>query len=308
MSIPGYQTFMLPLLGLASDGNVHTATDAIEAIATKYAISPEEREQLLPSGRGQLFYNRVHWALTYLRHAKLLESAGRAKFQITERGQDVLRREPTFVDRKFLMQFEEFRAFVGGAQKTTTSADDSAVATPEPPDSLSPEERLETTYRELRHEVEAELIERLRTGSPLFFERAVLSVLLGMGYGGSRLDAARHLGKSGDEGLDGVINEDKLGLDKIYVQAKRYRDTVDQAQVREFAGSLDGAHARKGVFITTSNYAPGAREWVTKIDKSIVLIDGPDLARHMVDHEIGVQRKAEFRLYRVDDDFFEVTD
>ncbi|MBF8290995.1 MAG: restriction endonuclease, partial [Chloroflexi bacterium] len=223
MPIPGYQLLMLPVLMIASDGEIHAADEAIEALASEFKVTAEERNEPLPSGRGLLFYNRVHWALTYLRQARLLESAGRAKFKITARGQDVLQSKPSVLDRKFLTQFAEFRAFIGGAHKVGVVAGIDGSPPVESHDALSPEERLETTYRELRQEVEAELIDRLRTGSPLFFERAVLSVLLGMGYGGSRVDAARHLGKSGDEGLDGVINEDKLGLDKIYVQAKRYK-------------------------------------------------------------------------------------
>jgi restriction system protein len=299
--IPDYQTMMLPILRLAADGEVHGADEAIGHVAELFSVTPDERLELLPSGRTPLLNNRTHWALTHLRHARLLESAGRGKFRITERGREVLADDPQRIDRKFLSRYKEFQEFLGGGART-------AERKPATQDQLTPEERLEATYRDLRHEVEQDLLERLRTGSPLFFEKAVLAVLLGMGYGGSRADAAHHLGKPGDEGLDGVINEDKLGLDKIYVQAKRYAAPVDQEKVRGFAGSLDGAHARKGVLITTSTFAPAARDWVAKIDKAIVLIDGPELARHMVDHEIGVQRRGEFHLYRVDDDFFEAVD
>jgi restriction system protein len=307
VSIPGYQTFMLPLLQLSADGDIHTSTEAIENLAAAYSISPEERKQLLPSGRGQLFYNRVHWALTYLRHAGLLQAAGRARFQITERGRSVLREAPSSIDRHYLTRYPEFLEFLG-ASPAADSTRTVPAATADTADLLNPDERLEAVYRELRLDVERDLIERLQSGSPLFFERAVLAVLVGMNYGGSRADAAEHLGRPGDEGLDGVINEDRLGLDKIYVQAKRYTSPVGQDAVRGFAGSLDGAHARKGVFITTSTFAPTAREWVARIDKTIVLIDGPELARLMVDHEVGVQRKAEYRVYRIDDDFFETTD
>ncbi len=300
MPIPGYQTLMLPILELAGDGTVHTSAEAIEHVAAKFDISPEERSQLLPSGRTPLLNNRTHWALTYLRHARMLDRAGHGRFQITDRGRQVLSHPPPQFDRAFLSQFAEVREFMG------VGVADAVISAPEAsPTGVTPEEELESVHRALRAQVEQELLERLRSGSPLFFEKAVLAVLIGMGYGGSRASAAEHLGKPGDEGLDGVINEDALGLDKIYVQAKRYSSQVGQEQVRSFSGSLDGAHARKGVMITTSTFSPDAVRWVKSIEKQLVLIDGAQLTRFMVEHEVGVQRKAEFHLYRVDDDFFD---
>jgi len=298
--IPGFQTLMLPVLKLAGDGHTHTSIEAIEQVATQFAITAEERAVMLPSGRSPLLYNRTHWALTYLRHAELLQSEGRGKFRITERGLGVLKQNPKTIDRHFLAQFPGFDVH-GGWTTVTSEMETLAPAQA----SLSPEELLEATHAQLRGEVESELLERLRNGHPTFFEKAVLDVLVGMGYGGSRLDAAKHLGGTGDEGLDGVINEDRLGLDKVYVQAKRYKATVGRPDVQSFAGSLDGAHARKGIMITTSAFSPDARVFVGKIEKTIVLIDGPQLASYMVQYEIGVHRKAEYRLYRIDDDFFE---
>jgi len=298
--IPGFQTLMLPVLTLAGDGHIHTSIEAIEHVASEFGVTAEERAVLLPSGRSPLLYNRTHWALTYLRHAELLQSEGRGKFRITERGLGVLMQKPKVIDRQFLAQFPGFDQHGGW---TSTSAMPETLAPAE--SSLSPEELLEATYAQLRGEVEGDLLERLREGNPTFFEKAVIDVLVKMGYGGSRADAGQHLGKSGDEGLDGVINEDRLGLDKVYVQAKRYKDTVGRPEVQAFSGSLDGAHARKGVMITTSTFSPDARNFVAKIEKQIVLIDGIALVRHMVDNEIGVHRRAEFRLYRVDDDFFD---
>ncbi len=299
MAIPDYQTLMLPLLRLAGDGGIHSTTEAIDHVALAFATTPEERAQLLPSGRTPVLNNRTHWALTYLRHAGMLERAGHGKFRITDRGRQILANPPPVFDRAYLAHFPEFREFLG------VSGESPAGGAIEPRATLSPEERLEAVYRDLRSEIEHELLERLRSGTPTFFERAVLDVLTGMGYGGSREQAQRHLGRPGDEGLDGVIDEDPLGLEKVYVQAKRYADPVGQEKVRSFAGSLDGAHARKGVLITTSTFSPDARRWVEKIEKHVVLIDGAQLARYMVDYEIGVQRKAEYRLYRLDDDFFE---
>jgi restriction system protein len=299
MPIPAYQTLMLPVLEFASDTQTHTSLEAIEHVATQFAVTAEERAVLLPSGRGHLLYNRTHWALTYLRHAGLLQSEGRGKFRITERGLGVLKQNLKSIDRKFLAQFPGFDEHGTWVASAVPEALAPAQA------SLSPDELLEATHAQLRQEVESDLLERLRQGNPTFFEKAVIDVLVGMGYGGSRIDAGQHLGKSGDEGVDGVINEDKLGLDKIYVQAKRHKDTVGRPEVQAFSGSLDGAHARKGVMITTSVFSPDARSFVAKIEKRIVLIDGAELVRHMVDHEIGVQQKAEFRVYRVDEDFFE---
>jgi restriction system protein len=302
MPIPAYQTIMLPLLELAGDDRTHTSLEAIEHIAGLYRVSAEERKQLLPSGTSPLLNNRTHWALTYLRHGGLLQSEGRGKFRITPRGLDVLKARPAAIDKALLSQFPGFNEFAYGPGATSGKApspvSDSA--------GLNPEEALEATYREIRKGTESDLLERLRIGDPTFFEKAVLDVLVGMDYGGSRADAARHLGRSGDEGLDGVINEDELGLDKIFVQAKRYKRTVGREDVAAFAGSLDSAHARKGVMFTTSTFSPDAQAFVAKIEKRIVLIDGESLVRLMVDHGIGVQTKAVFRLYRVDDAFFDI--
>ncbi len=292
---------MLPVLRLAGDGDIHTSVEAVEHLARLFAITPEERAQRLPSGLQPLIYNRTHWALTYLRRASILESAGRGKFRITERGRGILGKPPPRLDLAFLAQYPEVRAFMGKGEAGLAAPLARSVLEA----TLSPEEELEAVYRTLRAELELELVDRLKTGSPLFFEKAVLAVLTGMGYGRGQTNAAQHLGRPGDEGLDGVINEDALGLDKIYVQAKRYADRIGQEQVRSFSGSLDGAHASKGVMITTSTFSPEAYRWVERIEKRLVLIDGAQLARYMVDYEIGVHLKAQFRMYRVDDDFFD---
>lgn len=299
MPIPQYQAIMLPVMELASDGQTHSSLEAIEHVASAFAITDEERQQLLPSGRTALLNNRTHWALTYLRHGGLLQSDGRGKFKITPRGQDVLAREPTVIDKAILSEYPGFDAFAFGPSVSPQPSSGSAPA------ALNPEESLEATYLQIRRGVEKELLDRLLSGSPTFFEKAVIDVLVGMGYGGTRTNAAQHLGKSGDGGIDGVINEDRLGLDKIYVQAKRYAGTVGSPQVQAFAGSLDGVHARKGVMITTGSFSPEARAFVEKIEKRIVLIDGGQLVTHMVENEIGVQAKSSYRLYRVDDDFFD---
>lgn len=305
MAIPGYQIYLLPVLELARDGATHTTQEAIEAMAIRFGLSADERKQMLPSGRTRLFNNRVHWAVTYLKHALLIEAAGHGKFTVTDRGRELLKTQPKAIDRRFLLsRYPELRAFVGGGSHGEPQSTPVPIA-PTETGELSPEETLESIHSQLRTQTEMELLDRLRNGSPTFFEKAVLEVLVGMGYGGSRVDAAEHLGGTGDEGLDGLINEDRLGLDKIYVQAKRHRATVGRPDVQSFAGSLDGAHARKGIMITTSSFSPDARAFVSKIEKTLVLMDGSALAKYMVQYEIGVQRKAEYRLHRIDDDFFE---
>lgn len=300
MPIPGYQPMMMPILRLAADGQVHTSTEAIELIARTFAVTDDERAQLLPSGRTRLLNNRVHWALTYLRHARLIEQVGRGQFQVAERGRSVLADPPAILDRTFLSRFPEVLEFMGASGSRETLISGAVEVSPQ-----SLEEVFENAYRDLREEVERDLLDRLLSGTPAFFEKACLAVLIGMGYGGSNATASQHLGRPGDEGLDGVISEDALGLEKIYVQAKRYLNPVSQEQVRSFAGSLDGAHARKGVMITTSTFSPEAMRWVERVEKQLVLIEGKQLARFMVDYGVGVQRKATFALYRVDEDFFE---
>jgi len=308
--LPDYQTLMKPLLVFAADGQVHTGAEAVEHIAQLFNLTPSERAQLLPSGRTRVLNNRTHWALTYLRHAALLGSEGHGKFRITERGRILLKVDPARIDKSLLVsRYPEIIDFIGGSKsKAQPAPSPTPSEAPEVESKLSPEEQLEASYRILRSELEHALIAKLKAGSPEFFERAVLDVLISMGYGGSRAEAAQHVGKSGDGGIDGVINEDKLGLDKVYVQAKRWEGVVGRPIVQTFAGSLDSEHARKGILITTSSFSADARTYVRNLEKRIVLIDGDELGRHMVDYEVGVQRKGSFTVYRMDEDFFEDAD
>ena len=300
MPIPDFQSIMLPLLELAVDGAEHRSADVDAALADRFGLTHEERTQLLPSGRQATFSNRLLWASSYLRNARLLESMGRGRFRITDEGRSALAQKPTRIDIKFLMRYPVFVAFRTGAGKTP------GTAAPVTPVEQTPEEAFEFAYRSLRATVEQDLLERIRKIPPFRFERLVLQLMLAMGYGGPQDGAGHVTSMSGDEGVDGVINEDRLGLDTIYLQAKRWEAQVGRPIVQAFAGSLDGKHARKGVMITTSTFSADARAFVKSIEKRIVLIDGAELARLMFDFGVGVAEAARpYVLKRIDLDFFE---
>lgn len=314
MPIPDYETAMLPLLRLAADKKEHRFRDAVEQLAAYFELSDIERAEMLPSGTAPLFDNRVGWARTYLKQAGLLESPKRGFLKITDRGRTVLASEPYRVDVSLLDQFEEFRDFrtrrrEGTGSGTTTPPADVAVvknsSAQDLPSDQTPEDILASAYRRLRKDLEIELLEQVKSASPAFFERLVIDLLVSMGYGGSRQDAGRAIGKSGDGGIDGIIKEDKLGLDVLYVQAKRWEGTVGRPEIQKFAGALQGQRASKGVFITTSTYSKDAIEYVDVINSKIILIDGERLAGLMVDHNVGVSTIGRYELKRLDNDYFE---
>lgn len=314
MPIPDYESAMLPLLRLAADGAEHRFRDAVEHLATHFHLSDAERAEMLPSGTAPLFDNRVGWARTYLKQAGLLESSRRGFFRITDRGRQVLARNPYRIDVSFLDEFAEFRAFRSRRREGTSEVPSvqSVGATPpvapsvlELPRDQTPEDLLASAYRRLRSDLEIELVEQVKAASPAFFERLVIDLLVAMGYGGSRQDAGRAIGKSGDGGIDGIIKEDKLGLDVIYVQAKRWEGTVGRPEIQKFAGALQGQRAAKGVFITTSSYSREAVEYAEIINSKIILIDGEELAGLMIDHNVGVSTVGMYELKRIDNDYFE---
>ncbi|AEI69101.1 restriction endonuclease [Corallococcus macrosporus] len=301
MPIPDFQSAMLPVLRLAQDGKDHTLGEAVEAIAVEFKATAEERNELLPSGRQRRIHNRVGWAKTYLQKAGLVEPNGRGRFRITSRGQEVLQRKPNRIDMKFLEQFPEYNAFAALRH-------DAAEAEPSTPELSSatetPEEILEESYQELRRRLADELLERIKACDPKFFEKLVVDLLVAMGYGGSRKDAGQAVGQSGDEGIDGIIKEDRLGLDVVYIQAKRWTNNVGRPVVQAFTGSLEGQRARKGVLITTSDFSREARDYVKQIEKKIVLIDGVELAKLMIDHGVGVTEVATYTVKKLDLDYF----
>lgn len=299
MAVPDFQTLMLPLLKMADDQQEHSLSEAIEGLADQFALSDEDRKELLPSGRQARFDNRVGWALTHLRKSGLLEGTGRGRYKITERGLNVLHANHPSLSIKFLKQFPEFIEF---RKRQDNKPDDDEEDEAEP--QQTPEEILEASYQNLRRNLAQELLERVKKCSPRFFENLVVDLLVVMGYGGSRKDAGQAVGQSGDGGIDGIIKEDKLGLDAVYIQAKRWENTVGRPVVQAFAGSLEGQRARKGVLITTSQFSPDARDYVSRIEKKIVLIDGEQLTQFMIEHGIGVAEVATYTVKKMDQDYF----
>ncbi len=305
MPVPEYQEFMLPLVKLASDGQEHKIADAIDALADQFGVEEKDREIMLPSGTQTRLYNRVTWALTYLTKSLLLEKTARGRFKLAPRGADVLKKNPQRIDNAFLAQFDEFRAFKQKKAKSAmvvAATDDKGVGEVEA--SLTPLERVEVGYNELREALADELLSRVRSMKPKAFEQLVVDVLVAMGYGGSHLDAAQVVGKSGDGGIDGVIKEDRLGLDMVYVQAKRHTNDVGPAAIREFVGSLGEHKASKGVFITCGGFTSGATEAAAKAHHRIVLIDGDQLAEYMIDNGVGVADYRAYTVKKLDSDYF----
>ncbi len=299
MSIPDFQSVMLPLLQLLGDGEEQTTARAIERLSDQFALSDAERKETIASGRQGLFANRVHWAFTHLSKARLIDRTGRGRVRIADRGREILTETPARVDMRRLASYPEYVAFQRGASRPDRS--EQTVL----PREQTPEETLEASYRSLRSLLAAELLDRIGCCPPSFFERLVVDLLVAMGYGGSRADAGQAVGRTGDDGIDGIIKEDKLGLDVVYIQAKRRTGTVGRPEVQAFAGSLEGQRARKGVFLTTSRFTADARDYVTRIEKRIVLIDGQELGELLIDHGIGVADVETYRIKRIDADYFD---
>ena len=298
MTIPDYQSIMLPLLELTADGSEHSLREAIESLSSQLGVSEDERRELLPSGRQPTFDNRVGWARTYMKKAGLLESTRRGYFRITKRGLDVLDQQPAQIDTAYLRQFPEFVEFQTPKQR------DKEEIQLKLDESTTPEEEIESAYQKLRDDLSTELLEMVKGSSAAFFEQLVVDLLVAMGYGGTRKDAGQAIGRSGDGGIDGIIKEDRLGLDIVYLQAKKWDSTVGRPEIQKFAGALQGQRARRGVFITTSTFTTGAQEHVSRIDSKIVLIDGETLAQLMLDFDLGVTTVATYRLKRIDSDYF----
>jgi restriction system protein len=305
MSIPDFQTLMLPVLREAASGEVRIS-DVIERLANEFNLTPEERSHLLPSGRQTTFANRIHWAKSYLGKAGLIELTRRAHFRITGRGQSVLTSPPDKIDIRFLSQFDGFQAFREGQEETeavSEQQDAEAAST-----NLTPDEVMRAASRQLEAALASELLQRVMAGTPAFFESLVVRLLFAMGYGGTVNDIDKALvGKSGDGGVDGVIDQDPLGLDRIYVQAKRYADgnSVGASAIRDFFGSLDRFKANKGLFVTTSIFSPSARETAEMLSKRIVLIDGSQLARLMIRHGVGCRVEETLTIKKLDEEFFD---
>lgn len=301
MTIPDYQSLMLPVLEVASKGESSVPMAEAE-IGAQLGLSDEEREQLLPSGKQRVLHNRVHWAKFYLTKAGLLESPKRGRFVITAAGQQILGNPPAKLDTKHLLTIPSFRDFYRGGG----DVDSVAPATEVEPPAATPEEVVELAYNAVHAALRADLLERILQNSPSFFERVIVDLLVAMGYGGSHRSASEQLGKSGDGGVDGVINEDVLGLDRVYVQAKRYAvsSSVGRPEIQAFTGSLVGLGASKGVFVTTSTFSSQAIEFASRIPQRVILIDGKRLTELMIEHGVGVRSSRVLEFKRLDEDFF----
>lgn len=302
MAVPDYQTFMLPVLRYAAarPNEVIPIKVLLDAMAQEFALSEEDLNEMLPSGVSTTLGSRVGWARTYLKKAGLLEAPRRGHIQITKRGLETVAGQPKRIDVEFLRRFPEFLEF-----HNTKGAKESKSVQNEAESNQTPQEQIEAGYRQLRAALASELLEKLKATSPGFFERLVVELLVRMGYGGSLKDAGRAVGKSGDEGIDGIIKEDKLGLDTIYIQAKRWKDTaVGRPAIQQFAGALAGQGAHKGIFITTSKFTEDARTFTAKVNSRIVLIDGEELSELMIDHGIGVATTFVYEVKRIDSDYF----
>ncbi|WP_332449759.1 restriction endonuclease [Methanoculleus sp.] len=303
MSVPDYESIMLPLLKLTADGKEHLMADDRDILADKiFHLTDDERRVLQPSGRSRTYDNRFGWARTYLTKAGLVEVTGRGRYKITQRGVSIVRNKPPTINTEFLMQFPEFEVFKRASSQNggNKNAQDKINKSP----SLTPEEVLHAANIELRQKLAQEILERLKACDPSIFEDIVVDLLVRMGYGGSHEDAGEAIGRSGDGGVDGRIKEDRLGLDVIYIQAKRWEGSVGRPVVQAFAGSLEGQRAKKGVFITTSQFSQEAKEYVKIIEKKIVLIDGEQLAQYMIDYNVGVTETASYVIKKVDPEYF----
>ncbi len=299
--IPDYQSIMLPLLEFISDGKEYKMRNVTDELALKFAVSEDEQKELLPSGVAPVFYNRTAWAKTYLKKAGLIESPKQGIVIISKRGLDVLKQKPNLINVKFLKQFSEFVDF-----QTSKREDSIENETSEEQSKQTPEELLEIAYQKIRKSLASELLNNVVDLSPSFFEKLVVELLVKMGYGGSIKDAGKAMGKSGDEGIDGTIKEDKLGLDIIYIQAKRWKpgNVVGRPELQKFVGALAGQGAKKGIFITTSNFTKEAIEYTPRNETKIVLIDGHQLAQLMIDYNLGCTPHQTYEVKKIDSDYF----
>lgn len=299
--IPDYQSIMLPLLEKISDGKEHKMRNVTDELAFKLGVTEDEQKELLPSGAAPVFYNRTAWAKTYLKKAGLIDSPKQGIITISKRGLEVLKNKPSSINIKFLKQFSEFVEF-----QSSKHEDESGNENNEEQSTQTPEELLETAHQKIRKSLASELLNKVIEMSPAFFERLVVELLVKMGYGGSIKDAGNAIGKSGDEGIDGTIKEDRLGLDIIYIQAKRWRPgiAVGRPELQKFVGALAGQGAKKGIFITTSSFTKEAFEYTPRNETKIVLIDGEQLAQLMIDYNLGCTTQQTYELKKIDSDYF----
>ena len=300
MAIPTYEDLMLPFLRVLSDQEEKHIREITEILTEEFNLTKEEQEKLLPSGKDTVIRNRVGWARTHLYKTGLTEQVIRGIYKISPLGLKVLQENPTRIDNNFLRQFPQFVEWFDVKREKN----DNVVVQIKSETERTPDESLESAYQEIRIALVTEIIEKIKSCSPSFFERLVVELLVAMGYGGTLQDAGKAIGKSGDGGIDGIIKEDRLGLDVIYLQAKRWEGNVSRPEIQKFAGALLGNQARKGVFITTSDFTREARDYVKTISSNIILIDGEELAELMIDYNVGVSVATVYEIKKIDSDYF----
>jgi len=305
VAIPDYQSLMLPVLKASAQGEVQIGL-VVEKLADQFGLTPEERNELLPSGKQTIFSNRTHWAKSYLSKAGLIDITRRGHFQISSRGVTLLQTNPVKIDNKLLMQFEGFRQFRDRSREAAERPGLTGLDLLEE-QTQTPDEQMRLAHKQIDTALAQDLLDRRCEASPEFFERLIVSLLLGMGYGGSKEEAGRTLGRSGDDGVDGVIDQDALGLDRVYIQAKRYTvgNSIGSGAIRDFFGSLDRHKAAKGLFVTTSTFSVSAKETAEFLSKRIVLIDGSQLAKLMIRHNVGCRIEDTLHIKKIDEEFFE---
>jgi len=301
--IPDFQSIMLPALKVFDDDKIITTKDIIGEMVLHFNISEEEQKEKIPSGRAFLYYNRIAWAITYLKMGGLIESPQRSKYILTQRGKDLLKNPPEKISISFLKQYSDFKENRNPSKFTNKTKDieeeDDDVT------SKTPDELIEIGVSQINNELSKDLMNYIKNSTPYFFEQLVLDLLISIGYGGADTDNSQLTPRRSDEGIDGIIKEDKLGLDKIYIQAKKWENTVGRPEIQKFVGALQGKRAKKGIFITTSNFSKEALEYASNLDISVVLIDGITLTNLMIENDLGVSVKDTYKIKKIDTDYFE---
>ncbi|MBM7662784.1 restriction system protein [Bacillus mesophilus] len=301
MAVPSSQSLTLPLLKILQDGKIHILKDLYRQLAEDIRLSEADKNELLPSGAERTFNNRVRWAKTYLEKGGFLRTVSKARYVITKRGLEVLASEANFIN-VYPLEFDEQNQFSSISDQELL--EETSNTTFQITENDTPEEILEKSYYRMSEDLSTELLSKIKECSPEFLEKLVVDLLLAMDYGGTKEDAGQAIGRRGDGGIDGIIKEDKLGLDTIYIQAKRWNNTVGRPDIQAFAGSLEGQRAKKGVFITTSKFTNEAKDYVQVINKKIALIDGEWLAQLMIEYGLGVSECKRYIVKRIDTDYF----
>lgn len=301
MAVPEFQSFMLPVLSLFSDNNIHTTSECMDVAIDYFKLDENDIKLTVPSGKQTLIANRVYWALTYLKKSLLLNTVKRGEYKITDRGQELLKNNPKRIDKKLLSQYEEYRLFSNIDNDSSISINNNVKN-----DDITPEEGIDKIYKKINEQLADDLLEIILDKDSYYFERLVMDVLTKMGYGDSTNNSNIVTKKSGDEGIDGIINQDKLGLDKIYIQAKRWNGNVSRPELQKFVGALSAKKSNKGIFITTSDFTKEAREYATNLSYTIILINGKNLTKLMIEYNVGVQTNYSYDIKKIDNDYFEM--